>query len=117
MIGRLFIMAGTIWASTRFLPGVAVSGGIKAYLWIAVLFSIINALLELPYIFLMMPLGFLPKALSIPALVAVGGALNGGLLVLVANFTHSMWFDSFGSAFLVGVAVSIVRFFISPSAM
>lgn len=137
MIGRLLIMAGLIGAATRFLPGIEVSGGLKTYLWIAILFSIINALLEIPLTilhstFALIPVLLLSKItkesateresspniiLTIPLLVIIGGLTNAGLMILVAQLTSSMWFDSFGTAFLLGVVISVVRFFISPSAI
>jgi len=117
VLGRLAIMIATIWGCTKFFPGILVSGGFLSYLWIVVLFSIINAILEIPHTLLSVPLGFLPPLLSISSLAVLGGAINGGLLLLISHFSSSLSINGFGWAFLAGLVISVVRFFISPSAM
>ena len=39
------IMAAAVWAATALVPGIEVSGGVLTYLWISVLFGLVNAVL------------------------------------------------------------------------
>jgi uncharacterized membrane protein YvlD (DUF360 family) len=117
MLRRLLIMAGVFWGLSLVFPGVHVAGGAKTYLVFALVYSIMNALLEIPHIFISNSVMLFPKFLHIPLLVLIGGLINFGILLLVSHFVKSYSFVGLLPAFLMGLIVGVVRFFVSPSAI
>jgi len=69
LIARLIAGALAFWAATSLISGVSVNGGAWSYLWVALLFGLINGIL-----------GSILKLLTLPAIL-----LSFGLFSLVVN--------------------------------
>jgi putative membrane protein len=70
----LFVVAAAVWVTALIVPSVEVDGGVLTYLWIAILFGLVNAILGPILHILALPLTVL--TLGLFALV-VNGALLG----------------------------------------
>lgn len=70
----LFVVAASVWVTALIVPSVEVDGGVFTYLWIAILFGLVNAFLGPILHILALPLTVL--TLGLFALV-VNGALLG----------------------------------------
>ena len=69
LIVRLVSGALAFWAATSLLDGISVNGGAWSYLWVALLFGLINGVI-----------GSLVKLLTLPAIL-----LSLGLFAFVVN--------------------------------
>src|SRR3712207_6764885 len=100
-------MAGVFWVMTQLLPGVAVIGNEDAplgvtgtFLWIALLFAVVNAIV-----------GPVLRLLSLPFVLLTLGLflllINAALLGLTAAITDRLTVDGFGTAVLGGLILAI----------
>ena len=98
---RVVVVAVIIGVATRIDPGVHVYGGIGAYLWVAVLFSVVNAIL-----------GPVLRLLSLPLTILTLGlfllVINAALLAVTAALTAHLDVDSFGSAVVGGLVIAVL---------
>jgi uncharacterized membrane protein YvlD (DUF360 family) len=117
MLGRLLVMTGVFWGLSTTMPGVNVDGGFKTYFIFALVYTAINAILEIQHIFLANLVMIFPISLHIPLLILIGGVVNFGILLLVSHFIVAYSFVGLAPAFLMGIVIGVVRFFISPSAI
>ena len=110
MIGfllKVVMMAGVFWVMTRLLDGVDVVGNEDAllgvtgtFLWIALIFAVINALV-----------GPVLRLLSLPFILLTLGlfllVINAALLGLTAALSDRLTVDGFGTALLGGLVLAI----------
>jgi putative membrane protein len=90
-----------IWVATALVPGVHVLGGIGTYLWIAVLFGVVNAVV-----------GTVLRILTLPLILLTLGlmsfAITVGMLALTAALSSKLDIDGFWSAVGAAAIVAIV---------
>ena len=100
-------MAGVFWLVTRLLPGVEVIGNPKAplgvfgtFLWIALIFAVVNAIV-----------GPILRLLSLPFVLLTLGlfllVVNAALLGITAALTDRLQVDGFGSAVVGGLLLAV----------
>ena len=98
---RWGILALAVWASTGLIPGIKVDGGAWSYLWVALLFSVINTFL-----------GSLIKILTLPAVILSAGlflwVINAAMLELTAKWSTALTITSFWSALFASLIISLV---------
>lgn len=98
---RIVVVAAIIGVVTRVVPGVHVSGGFGAYLWVAVLFSVVNAILGPVLHVVGLPLTILTLGLFLLV-------INAALLAATAALTVHLDVDSFGAAVLGGLLIAVL---------
>jgi putative membrane protein len=90
-----------IWVATLLVPGIHVYGGVVTYLWIAVLFGVVNAVI-----------GTILRILTLPLILLTLGlmsfAITVGMLALTAWFSSKLDIDGFWSAVGAALIVAIV---------
>jgi putative membrane protein len=93
--------AVAIWVATLLVSGVHVFGGVVTYLWIAVLFGVINAIL-----------GSILRLFTLPLVVLTLGlfslVISTVMLALTAALSSKLDIDGFWSAFLAALVVAVV---------
>ena len=101
VIATLIITAIAIAVTAAILGGVHVDGGIGTYLWLAVIFGLVNAFL-----------GPILRLLSLPLTLLTFGlfalVVNGALVAVAAWISGDIAVDNFGWAILAGLIMSIV---------
>lgn len=104
MLIRLLVkwltLAAIIGLTAWLVPGVAVSGGFFTYLWVAVIFALVNAILG-PILHLI-ALPFTLLTLGLFALV-----VNAALVGITAGISDSLAVDGFWSAVLAAICISV----------
>jgi putative membrane protein len=93
-------LAVAIALTAWLLPGFNVSGGVLTYLWLAVLFSIVNVLLGPILHLLALPLTIL--TLGLFALV-----VNAGLVGITAWLSSDLSVDGFLPAFFAAILIAV----------
>lgn len=101
MLATLIVTAIAIAVTTAILGGVHVEGGIGTYLWLAVIFGVVNAILGPILRIISLPLTIL--TLGLFALV-----VNGVLFAITAWISSKIAVDNFWWAILAGLIMSIV---------
>ena len=100
LIVRLIAGALTFWAATL-ITGLTVNGGAWTYLWVALLFGVINGVI-----------GSLVKLLTLPAillsLVLFAFVINAAMLMLTAHLSDALDVVNFKSALFASLIISIV---------
>jgi putative membrane protein len=98
---RWIVLTISIWVVAAIIPGIHVFGGVKTYLWIALVFGLVNAIL-----------GNIIKVLTFPLSLLTFGlfllVINAGMLELTAKWTKNLTIDSFWSAFFGALVISII---------
>jgi len=101
LILRWVVLALAIWAATAILPGITVHGGARTYLWVALLFGLINAVL-----------GSIIKVLTFPVTIVTFGlfiwVINAAMLELTARWSAKLDIKDFWTALLASLIISIV---------
>ena len=101
LILRWIVLTISMWVIAAVVPGIHVSGGVKTYLWIALVFGLINAIL-----------GNVIKVLTFPLSLLTFGlfllVINAGMLALTAKWTSSLTVDGFWSAFFGALLISLI---------
>ncbi len=108
---KIFIRWGlnaiAIWAATL-IPGIHVHGGVWSYLWLALLFSVINIFI-----------GTTIKLLTLPAVLLTLGlflwVINAAMLMLTARWSSALTIDSFWSALFAAFVISFVSSFLNKT--
>ena len=89
------------WAVTSLLDGITVNGGAWSYLWVALLFGLINGVI-----------GSLVKLLTLPAILLSLGlftfVVNAAMLMLTARWSERLDVVDFKSALFASLIISIV---------
>ena len=98
---RWAALAASFWVATSLISGIHVDGGLKTYLWVALLFGLINALL-----------GGLIRLVTFPlTLISFGLFLviiNAAMLQLTARWSDKLTIDNFWSAIFASLIISVV---------
>ena len=106
LIVRLIAGALAFWAATTLITGLTVNGGAWTYLWVALLFGLINGVI-----------GSLVKLLTLPAILLSLGlfafVINAAMLMLTARWSGSLDVSNFWSALAASLIISIVTTVIS----
>ena len=101
LIIRLIAGALAFWAATSLLSGVSVNGGAWSYLWVALLFGLINGIL-----------GSIVKLLTLPAILITLGlfslVINAAMLMLTTRWSDRLDVADFWSALSGSIIISIV---------
>jgi len=106
LIIRLIAGALAFWAATSLLSGVSVNGGAWSYLWVALLFGLINGIL-----------GSIVKLLTLPAILITLGlfslVINAAMLMLTARWSDRLAVDNFWSALWASLIISLITTILS----
>ena len=98
---RLISGALAFWAATSLIDGITVNGGAWSYLWVALLFGLINGVI-----------GSLVKLLTLPAILLSLGlfafVVNAAMLMLTARWSERLDVVDFKSALFASLIISIV---------
>ncbi len=101
LILRWIALAIAIWAATAVVPGITVHGGARTYLWVALLFGLINAVL-----------GSIVKVLTFPVTLVTFGlfiwVINAAMLELTARWSSKLDIKDFWTALFATLIIRIV---------
>jgi putative membrane protein len=101
LLVRWAALALSFWVSTALIPGIDVKGGFTTYLWVALLFGLLNA-----------TLGSLLKLLTFPAVLLTLGlflvVVNASMLMLVARWSDKLDVDTFWTAIFAALIISVI---------
>jgi putative membrane protein len=93
--------AVAIWVATLIVSGIHVYGGVFTYLWIAVLFGVVNAVL-----------GSILRLFTLPLVLLTLGLfsliISTAMLALTAALSSKLDIDGFWSAFFAALIVAVV---------
>ena len=96
---RLIASALAFWAVTALISGIRVNGGAWTYLWVALLFGLINGLI-----------GSLIKLFTLPAILLTFGlfsfVINAAMLMLTARWSERLDVTNFWSALGASLIIS-----------
>ena len=96
---RWAALAISFWVATALVPGIEVTGGPGTYLWVALLFGLLNV-----------TLGSLLKLLTLPAVILTLGmfiiVVNAAILMLV--WSDKFEVNGFWSAVFASIIISVV---------
>lgn len=101
LLVRWSALAISFWVATSLISGIHVDGGVKTYLWVALLFGLINALLGGLIKLVTLPITFLSFGLFLVI-------INAAMLQLTARWSDKLTIDNFWSAILASVIISFV---------
>lgn len=103
---RWAALALSFWVATALIPGIDVKGGFTTYLWVALLFGLLNA-----------TLGSFLKLLTLPAVILTLGlfliVVNAAILMLVARWSDKLDVTNFWSAVLAALVISVITRLVS----
>ena len=98
---RWAVLAFSMWIATLVVPGITVAGGVTTYLWVALLFGLINSFF-----------GSIIKVLTFPVSIVTFGlfllVVNAAMLMLVSRCSDKLEINNFWSAIFAAVVMSIV---------
>ena len=101
LLVRWGALALSFWVATSLIPGIDVQGGFTTYLWVALLFGLLNA-----------TLGSLLKLLTLPAVILTLGlflvVINAAILMLVSRWSDKLEVNNFWSAVFAAIVISLV---------
>ena len=101
-------LALSFWVATAIIPGIDVMGGFTTYLWVALLFGLLNA-----------TLGSFLKLLTLPAVILTLGlflvVINAAMLMLVSRWSEKLEVESFWSAILAAIVISLITRIVSKA--
>ncbi|MEI6407457.1 MAG: phage holin family protein [Actinomycetes bacterium] len=101
LLTRWGILALAVWVATALVPGITVNGGAWKFLWVALLFGLINSVL-----------GSILKVLALPAVLLTLGlfafVINAAMLMLTARWSSALDVKNFWSALLASLVISLV---------
>jgi putative membrane protein len=94
-------LAASFWVATTLVTGIHVDGGLKTFLWVALLFGLINALLGSLIKLVTLPITFLSFGLFLVI-------INAAMLQLTARWSDKLTIDNFWSAIFASIIISFV---------
>jgi putative membrane protein len=98
---RWVALAFSMWVATLVVPGINVNGGVGTYLWVALLFGLINAVF-----------GSLIKILTFPVSIVTFGlfifVINASMLSLTARWSEKLDVTGFWSALFAALIITVV---------
>jgi putative membrane protein len=108
LLVRLIAGALAFWAASSLFDGVVVNGGPWSYLWVALLFGLINTFI-----------GSVVKLLTLPAILLSLGVfalvINAAMLMLTARWSDRLDVNNFWSALFASLIISFITTTISKS--
>src|SRR3954452_20960573 len=97
---RWLVRAAAIWLTAWLLPDVNINGGFGTYLWIALLFALVNAIL-----------GPILHLLALPITVLTFGlfalVVNAALVGITAKLSDDFSIDGFWAALFAAILISV----------
>ena len=94
-------LAASFWVATMVVSGIKIDGGFTTYLWVALLFGLINAII-----------GGLIKLVTFPISILSFGlfifVINAAMLQLTDRWSDKLSIDNFWSAIFASVIISLV---------
>ena len=98
---RWAALAFSMWIATLIVPGITVDGGVGTYLWVALLFGLINSVF-----------GSIIKVLTFPVSIVTFGlflfVVNAAMLSLTARWSEKLEVTGFWSALLASLIISVI---------
>jgi len=98
---RLVVLAVAIFLTAWLIPGITVKGGFLTYLWIALIFAVVNLIV-----------GPLLTLISLPLLILTLGLfsliLNTALLGITAWISDDLNIDGFWPAFFGALLIAVI---------
>jgi putative membrane protein len=90
-----------MWIATLVVPGISVDGGVTTYLWVALLFGLINSFF-----------GSIIKVLTFPVSIVTFGlflfVVNAAMLSLTARWSEKLEVTGFWSALFASLIISVI---------
>ena len=104
---RWAVLAFSMWIATLIVPGITVNGGVGTYLWVALLFGLINSVF-----------GSIIKVLTFPVSIVTFGlflfVINAAMLSLTARWSEKLEVTGFWSALLASLIISVITTVLKP---
>ena len=98
---RWAVLAFSMWIATLIVPGITVHGGVGTYLWVALLFGLINSVF-----------GSIIKVLTFPVSIVTFGlfvfVINAAMFELTSKWSSHLNVKGFGSALLGSLLISAI---------
>jgi len=98
---RWAVLAFSMWIATLVVPGITVHGGVGTYLWVALLFGLINSIF-----------GSIIKVLTFPVSILTFGlflfVVNAAMLSLTARWSEKLDVNGFWSALFASLIISAI---------
>ena len=98
---RWAVLAFSMWIATLVVPGITVNGGVGTYLWVALLFGLINSIF-----------GSIIKVLTFPVSILTFGlflfVVNAAMLSLTARWSEKLEVSGFWSALFASLIISAI---------
>jgi putative membrane protein len=98
---RWAVLAFSMWIATLVVPGITVHGGVGTYLWVALLFGLINSIF-----------GSIIKVLTFPVSILTFGlflfVINAAMLSLTARWSEKLDVSGFWSALFASLIISAI---------
>jgi putative membrane protein len=98
---RWAVLAFSMWIATLAVPGITVNGGVGTYLWVALLFGLINSVF-----------GSIIKVLTFPVSIVTFGlflfVVNAAMLSLTARWSEKLEVTGFWSALFASLIISVI---------
>ena len=101
LLVRWAVLAFSMWIATLVVPGITVDGGVATYLWVALLFGLINSFF-----------GSIIKVLTFPVSIVTFGlflfVVNAAMLSLTARWSEKLEVTGFWSALFASLIISVI---------
>ena len=98
---RWAALAFSMWIATLVVPGITIAGGVTTYLWVALLFGLINSVF-----------GSIIKVLTFPVSIVTFGlfllVVNAAMLSLTARWSEKLEVTGFWSALFASLIISLI---------
>jgi putative membrane protein len=98
---RWAVLAFSMWVATLIVPGITVHGHLATYLWVALLFGLVNSIF-----------GSLIKVLTFPVSIVTFGLfifiVNAAMLSLTARWSEKLDVTGFWSALFASLIISVI---------
>ena len=98
---RWAALAFSMWIATLVVPGITVAGGVTTYLWVALLFGLINSVF-----------GSIIKVLTFPVSIVTFGlfllVVNAAMLSLTARWSEKLEVTGFWPALFASLIISVI---------
>ena len=107
IVVRWAVLAFSMWIATLIVPGITVNGGVRTYLWVALLFGLINSVF-----------GSIIKVLTFPVSIVTFGlflfVVNAAMLSLTARWSEKLEVTGFWTALLASLIISVITTVLKP---
>ena len=101
LLVRWAVLAFSMWIATLIVPGISGDGGVTTYLWVALLFGLINTFF-----------GSIIKVLTFPVSIVTFGlfllVINAAMLSLTARWSEKLEVTGFWSALFASMIISLI---------